>query len=162
MDFKPTKKGFLRGEFEDRFGALCSVQESSMIGEDCLWLGVEVDFDGKEVRNGRMHLSQTQAAELLPIIRHFARTGRVGVDGDKERFHVGRWVYGVSDSTKGIEGRVISRDGVGTTIQDQGRPGVAGRITMVNEVLDLHWDPVEVPEYIPSRYERIAGDDDEG
>ena len=159
MDFKPTKKGFLRGEFEDRFGAVCSAQESSMIGEDCLWLGVEVDLDGREIRNGRMHLSQQQALELIPILRHFARTGRLGVD-DKERFHVGRWVMGVSEDTQGIEGRVISRDNVGSVIQNQAEPGEAGRITMLNEVLDLHWNPIDVPDHIPTRYERILDDDD--
>lgn len=130
-----------------------------MVGEDCIWLGVEVDFDGREIRNGRMHLSQQQAKDLLPILRHFARTGRLGVD-DKDRFHVGRWVAGVSEETRGIEGRVISRDDVGTTIQDQARPGIAGQVTMVNEVLDLHWEPIEVPEHIPTRWERIGHDED--
>lgn len=160
MDFKPTKKGLLRGEFEDRFGAVCSAQESSMVGEDCIWLGVEVDFDGREVRNGRMHLSQQQALELIPTLRHFARTGRLGVD-EKDRFHVGRWVAGVSEDTRGIEGRVVSRDNVGTVVQDQARPGESGRITMVNEVMELHWEPIEVPEHIPTRYERILDDDDD-
>jgi len=161
MDFKPTKKGFLRGEFEDRFGAVCSVQESSMVGEDCIWLGVEADFDGREVRNGRMHLTQQQALELMPILRHFARTGRLGVD-EKDRFHVGRWVTGVSEDTQGIEGRVISRDDVATVIQDQARPGATGQWVGVNEVVELHWEPIDVPDHIPTRYERISADDDEG
>ena len=91
MDFGPTKKGLLRAEFEDRYGAVCSIQESSHAGEDCIWLGVEVDLEGNEVPRGRMHLSQEQARELIPVLRHFARTGRLGEDDGDPRhgFHVG-------------------------------------------------------------------------
>lgn len=58
MEFKQTKKGLMRAEFTDRYGALCSLQESSIPGEDCVWLGVDVDIEGEEVRNGRMHLTR--------------------------------------------------------------------------------------------------------
>ena len=37
--WEDTQRGFARGEFKDRYGAACSVQDSSLAGEACIWLG---------------------------------------------------------------------------------------------------------------------------
>ena len=66
MDISPTQRGFMRGEFIDRYGAKCSIQESSLATEACIWLGTEKD---------RMHLTQDHAKELIPLLRHFVKTG---------------------------------------------------------------------------------------
>jgi len=35
-----TSRGFVLGEFKDRYGVKCSIQESSLASEPCIWLGV--------------------------------------------------------------------------------------------------------------------------
>ena len=55
MEFKQTKRGQLRAEFQDRYGALCSIQESSIPGEDCVWLGVDVNFEGEFMTTKDIH-----------------------------------------------------------------------------------------------------------
>lgn len=37
----PTQRGFLRGEFTDRYGVKCSIQKSSLATEDAIWLGID-------------------------------------------------------------------------------------------------------------------------
>ena len=72
-----TARGFLRGEFEDRYGEKCSIQESSIASEFCIWLGCEHETkarDGEPV-GARMHLTQARAAELLPLLQRFVETG---------------------------------------------------------------------------------------
>lgn len=98
---------FSRGEFVDSKGVECSIQESSaaMLGSgDCgpfIWIGCDKidlqeftpgqgwkprpEFDepdnfphGKSyIGNTRMHLSQEQVKELLPILQHFAEHGSI-------------------------------------------------------------------------------------
>lgn len=161
MEFKQTKRGQLRAEFRDRYGALCSIQESSIPGEDCVWLGVDVNFEGDELRHGRIHLTQELARQLLPVLRHFARRGALGVDTTKNPYHVGAWVVGVGEDNRGIEGRIIQvHEGKILTVQDWQRPGPNGQVTCVWEVIDLIWEPCEMPDKIPSRYERLVEDDD--
>jgi hypothetical protein len=98
IDFKETNRGFLRGEFKDRNGVSCSLQESSAAGDDesCIWLGcndiglmkfvpytggwkpVELEMDPNGVMhqaNTRMHLTQSMVAELLPALAYFAVNG---------------------------------------------------------------------------------------
>lgn len=110
MKLEPTERGFLRGNFEDRNGVSCSLQESSLATEACIWLGcndiglmkftpygnpswqaveLQMDFDGiHHSANTRMHLTQTQVAELLPALAHFAAYGSlprwVESTGDRE------------------------------------------------------------------------------
>lgn len=64
----PTERGFLRAEFTDRYDAKCSIQKSSLAFEDCIWLGVN---------EHRMHLTQEQAAALIPHLRRFVKTGEL-------------------------------------------------------------------------------------
>lgn len=75
MKVTPTNRGFNRAEFTDRYGSECSIQESSLATEYALWLGVHKDFNG--VESTRMHLTQEQVAELLPLLQRFVETGRL-------------------------------------------------------------------------------------
>ena len=85
-------RGFLRGEFVDLYGAKCSIQESSLASKSAIWLGVnepeikvmvpgegwkDVPIPEGALRSGRMHLSQQQVYDLLPILQHFAETGKL-------------------------------------------------------------------------------------
>ena len=69
LDHKVTNRGFRRVDFTDRYGAACSLQESSLATEAAIWLGVN------DPMASRMHLTQEQVAELLPLLQHFAETG---------------------------------------------------------------------------------------
>ncbi len=96
MEFKPANdRGFLRGEFVDRYGAKCSLQESSLATEACIWLGVnepevkilvpgegwkDVPIPEGATRSGWMHLTQKMVADLLPALQHFVETGELPAD----------------------------------------------------------------------------------
>ena len=162
VEFKQTKRGQLRADFQDRYGALCSIQESSIPGEDCVWLGVDVNFEGEELRHGRMHLTQELARQLLPVLRHFARRGSLGEDATKNPYHVGAWVIGVGEDNRGIEGRIIQANvGDILVVQDWRKAGPDGQVITVWDAVDLFWEPCEMPDKIPSRYDRLSDDDDD-
>lgn len=93
-----TERGFGLYKFVDRYGEPCSLQESSLATEACVWLGISTvklqlvgwhpeyparprDMTEGESKNilafGRMHLTQKQAAELIPLLQHFADTGKL-------------------------------------------------------------------------------------
>ena len=98
-----TSRGFAYGEFEDRYGAKCSIQKSSLAFEDCIWLGVDdakpqimasqakafgVDTTEtcgwvpypvpKEVSlTTRMHLTQDMARVLAKQLSYFAKHGEL-------------------------------------------------------------------------------------
>ena len=68
--------------FEDRYGSVCSIQNSSLATEAALWFGVETPFEGWSEKSGkrgfpRMHLTQDQVIALLPTLTRFAQTGDV-------------------------------------------------------------------------------------
>lgn len=100
---EPTARGFAYSSFEDRYGAKCSIQKSSMAFEECIWFGVD-DADPQIMcsnaeRNGvikqsntgwqpyeipedvllttRMHLTQEQVKEIIPVLQHFVDTGEL-------------------------------------------------------------------------------------
>ena len=96
MKILRTNRGFGRYEFTDHYGESCSLQESSLATEACVWLGIsdvrllEEGWHGAfpaRVRPlppdrahgisafGRMHLTQETAAELIPLLQHFVDTG---------------------------------------------------------------------------------------
>lgn len=97
MNTKKTNRGFVLTEFTDLSGRECSVQESSIIhNEGVIWLGcsdiglkhfkagqgwhdVELSNTIEEhyVANNRMHLTQTQVKELLPVLAYFAEHGNL-------------------------------------------------------------------------------------
>ena len=95
MIIENTDRGFGIGKFTDGNGEACSIQESSAIrDEKLLWLGVNdptiqfmnksgwETFDPKALGHmvlisGRMHLTQSQIKELLPLLTEFAETGQL-------------------------------------------------------------------------------------
>ena len=103
MNRVTTSRGFSVIEFSDRYGDKCEIQESSLATEAAIWLGVAnanpqimwadakaagVETDAtcgwvpypipKEVLlSTRMHLTQEQVAELIPVLQHFVETGRL-------------------------------------------------------------------------------------
>lgn len=83
-----TNRGFGLMEFQDLYGSSCSIQESSLATEGALWFGINTrghftmrppynadPNDPDTDTGGRMHLSQGQAAALLPLLEHFVKTG---------------------------------------------------------------------------------------
>ncbi|HBO4749107.1 TPA: hypothetical protein L4V19_002220 [Pseudomonas aeruginosa] len=103
MERNDTNRGFALYQFTDRSGAKCSLQKSSLAFEDAIWLGVmdanaqvmasEAESVGvltrettgwvpypipeKVLLTTRMHLTQEQVVELLPLLQHFAETGEL-------------------------------------------------------------------------------------
>ncbi len=100
IETNPTSRGFERGQFTDRNGVSCSIQESSAADDEGLiWLGcndiglmkftpyyggwetVELEMDlpngTYHSANTRMHLTQSMVRELLPLLQHFVETGQL-------------------------------------------------------------------------------------
>jgi len=104
MKLSKTNRGFNKIKFEDRYKEECSIQDSSLATEAAIWFGVDnpslmmMASHGQENGTGwikiplhenvtimptRMHLTQSQVKELLPILQRFAETGTIGdVDED--------------------------------------------------------------------------------
>lgn len=72
-------RSFLGGSFIDRSGESCSIQESSLATEACLWLGQDNPTYDRVGRfcGCRMHLTQQMAAELIPLLQRFVETGEL-------------------------------------------------------------------------------------
>lgn len=92
LTIKHTERGFAISEFKDRYDEKCSIQNSSLATEPCVWLGVHdpyvrqlVPNEGwKNVElppgtsvNGRMHLTQGQAKDLIVLLQRFIDTGSI-------------------------------------------------------------------------------------
>ena len=103
MEVHQTSRGFSLYEFTDRYGAQCSLQKSSIATEACIWFGVDdgeprimasqaaqhgvetmettgwVDYPlpDEVLISTRMHLTQDQVRELLPILQLFVDTGEL-------------------------------------------------------------------------------------
>jgi hypothetical protein len=92
MEKKQTERGFDYSEFTDRYGEKCSIQKSSLAFENAIWFGIdkpkplvcihgegwkEVPLPPGTMLSGRMHLTQEQVRELLPILQKFAVTGEL-------------------------------------------------------------------------------------
>jgi hypothetical protein len=73
MRLESTPRGFARGNFVDRYGSGCSIQESSLATERAIWLGVDIPFDGEP--DTRMHLTIEMVQDLLPLLHRFVETG---------------------------------------------------------------------------------------
>ena len=75
----PNNRGFLRGNFVDRYGEKCSIQKSSLATEDCIWLGCDhetVDRQGRPC-GARMHLTRAMAADIVMHLQRFIETGNL-------------------------------------------------------------------------------------
>ncbi len=93
LEIKPTARGFLRADFKDRYGLNCSIQESSIASEACLWLGANQGNHAKGTTGqnwtdeelnemnincmARMHLTQELAGELAKQLAYFAEYGHL-------------------------------------------------------------------------------------
>lgn len=103
INLTENNRGFQTGEFTDRYGNKCSIQKSSIATEHCIWLGIDeatpkimasdahklgikttetvgwIDYNiPKEVYiSTRMHLTQQQVKDLLPLLKKFAKTGEL-------------------------------------------------------------------------------------
>lgn len=75
LAFTPNQRGFLVGKFKDRNGEDCSMQESSLATEECIWLGMDRGTHVEGQCLARMHLSREQAGELSHHLRLFAEYG---------------------------------------------------------------------------------------
>ena len=98
-----TQRGFSNGEFQDYYGEGCSIQKSSLATKDAIWLGIDdakpqlMNSDAKRLGlpytgdtgwtpfnipkevllSTRMHLTQKEVRQLLPILQKFAETGEI-------------------------------------------------------------------------------------
>lgn len=98
-----TSRGFAIKSFVDLYGAGYSIQKSSLASQNSIWFGVDDAYPqvlASEARSlgvitnertgwvrypippqvlmtTRMHLSQEQVRELLPILQKFVDTGEV-------------------------------------------------------------------------------------
>ena len=102
MEIKYTSKGISHCNFKDGNGENCSIQESSAAEQAYIWLGcdeiglkgfipngdpswrdvtkeqVQEKFGFKHIiANNRMHLTQEQVKELIPILQKFVDTGSI-------------------------------------------------------------------------------------
>lgn len=77
MKLKKTERGFYRADFVDRNGDACSIQESSIATEYCIWLGMNSGTHHHVTKNcmARMHLTRQMAEELIPLLQAFVSTG---------------------------------------------------------------------------------------
>lgn len=123
MEIEKTSRGFRISKFKDEYGVECTIQESSIIEEEGhIWFGPaalnlkklqngwhDVQFplpgdtaDTKYSAHTRMHLSQSQVKELLPLLTHFAEHGYLPeppaepekkLIEDERVFGAEKWVY---------------------------------------------------------------------
>lgn len=92
IEFKPTERGFERGEFTDLYGHQCSIQDSSLATQAAIWLGIndaapqrcipgqgwtDVEFPEDTLFHTRMHLSVEHAKTLVKTLQRFIDTGSI-------------------------------------------------------------------------------------
>ncbi len=92
LQLTETSRGFSLLEFEDSNGEKCSLQKSSIMNDDRIWLGttaakpqrfvrdkgwIPVEFPEDTLFTTRMHLNQEQVKRLLPILQNFVKTGEL-------------------------------------------------------------------------------------
>ena len=102
ITFNNTKRGFGKGNFQDAYGAECSIQDSSIMEkEPYLWLGLvdanpqimrsdarklglpnsegngwmEYKFPNEVFLSTRMHLSKTQVKGLIKVLKKWVKEG---------------------------------------------------------------------------------------
>lgn len=92
IKLEPNQRGFVTGNFKDRYNEDCSIQKSSAATEDCIWLGINnpkltvfadktkgnyliTDMPENFSVSSRMHLTREQVGDLLPLLQNFVNTG---------------------------------------------------------------------------------------
>lgn len=109
MEVNVTERGFSKLVFADRYGEKCSLQKSSLMGEDAIWFGINdanpqimasqaaehgigtTETTGwvpypvpKDVlMSTRMHLTQDLVRQLLPFLHRFVETGEIDGQHDE-------------------------------------------------------------------------------
>lgn len=78
----PTARGFLRAEFKDGNGDECSIQESSAAEAPFLWLGCNTGTHHMGECMARMHLTQDNVRQLLPLLNRFVAQGNLRQNGE--------------------------------------------------------------------------------
>jgi hypothetical protein len=78
MKIQTDKHGLQTIQFEDRDETLWSLRESGQPDEPCLWMGADKPY------YKRMHLTQDHIRELLPLLQHFAETGKLPESDDDD------------------------------------------------------------------------------
>ena len=103
LKVEKTQRGFQRIEFTDSNGKSCSLQQSSLATDDCIWLGCneiglmefvagrqpawqEIDttfsLSHHWNANTRMHLNREQVSALLPHLMEFVFSGSLEVEDE--------------------------------------------------------------------------------
>lgn len=77
MDTQRTERGFSQGGFIDRYGRVCSIQDSSLATEGAIWLGCNEGLHHQGKCMARMHLTREMVKELLPLLHRFVETGSI-------------------------------------------------------------------------------------
>jgi len=67
--WETTPRGFSVGYFTDHLNTPCSIQKSSLTGQDGVWLGLD------QPRGARMHLTREMAKVIGQALLDFADTG---------------------------------------------------------------------------------------
>jgi len=97
IEMKRNQRGFVLGEFVDRYGVPCSIQESSLATEAAIWLGSDdavplqcvygkgwqpvPNMPDEYIVHTRMHLTVEQVKALLPLLHYFVDTGQLPPPG---------------------------------------------------------------------------------
>ncbi len=63
MTHDKTQRGFRIIRFKDRYDNSCSIQESSLAAEPCLWLGQDTPL--------RIHVTKSLASDLISLLQYF-------------------------------------------------------------------------------------------
>jgi putative chitinase len=77
LNFNPTDRGFLRADFQDRQGGVCSIQESSLATDVYIRLGKNEGAHDEATGEclARMRLNHEHARELGRVLTRFAESG---------------------------------------------------------------------------------------
>lgn len=92
-----TERGFGLIEFRDQKNVECSIQQSSLATDECIWFGCDnadphyfdpgtdepwkkLEVPRDTVMNTRMHLNREQVAELIPVLQRFADSGELPIE----------------------------------------------------------------------------------
>ncbi len=76
LTLEPRRAGGMRAEWEDRFGAPCSIQECGASTGRYIWVGAS---------DHRMCLDQETAAAVWPLLQRFAETGSLAEPPPEDR-----------------------------------------------------------------------------
>lgn len=91
MNIVKTSRGFSITSFIDSYGEQCSIQKSSNMSDDFIWIGIdkpkpiilgrdgwtEIQLPNGALIIGRMHLNRGQVKMILPALMYFALHGEL-------------------------------------------------------------------------------------